>query len=95
MSEATNPVDEYKEGEIKAGRWQLRTSEEQRNLIRHHIEEHLLPEDLGKIAARANVRAVVMTHLQSSPNDDYSLYINDVRKYYLGKVFVAKDLMEL
>jgi len=94
VSEATNPVEEFKEEQIKAGRWQLMTSEEQKNMIRHHIEEHLLPEDLGKIAARANVKAVVMTHLQPSPNDDYSRYINDVKRYYSGQVFVAKDLME-
>jgi ribonuclease BN (tRNA processing enzyme) len=94
VSEATNPVDEYREGEVKAGRWQLMTSEQQKNLIRHHIEEHLLPEDLGKMAAGANVKAVVMTHLQPSANDDYSRYVNDVKKYYSGQVFVAKDLME-
>jgi hypothetical protein len=51
---STNPVDEYREEEIRAGRWQQRTPEEQKNLIRHHIEEHLLPEDLGKMTARAN-----------------------------------------
>jgi ribonuclease BN (tRNA processing enzyme) len=94
VSEATNPVDEYKEEEIKAGRWQLYTADQQKNLIRHHVEEHLLPEDLGKMAAQANVRTVVMTHLQPSPNDNYSRYVEDVRKHYSGQVFVAKDLME-
>jgi ribonuclease BN (tRNA processing enzyme) len=94
VSEATNPVDEYRDGEIKAGRWQLMKPAEQENLIRHHIEEHLLPEDLGKMAARANVKAVVMTHLQPSPNDDYARYIADVKRHYSGQVFVAKDLME-
>ena len=94
ISEATNPVDEFKEGAIKTGIWQQMTSEEQRNYIRHHIEEHLLPEDLGKMAARANVRTVVMTHLQPAPNDDYSRYINEVKNHYSGQVLVAKDLME-
>jgi ribonuclease BN (tRNA processing enzyme) len=94
ISEATNPVDEYGEEEIKAGRWQQRTPEEQKSLIRHHIEEHLLPEDLGKMAARASVRTVVMTHLQPAPNDDYSRYINEVKKHYSGQVLIAKDLME-
>ncbi len=94
ISEVTNPVDEYTAEEIKAGRWQQRNSEEQKNLIRHHIEEHLLPEDLGKMAARANVKTVVMTHTQPSPNDDYSRYVNEVKKHYSGQVLVAKDLME-
>ena len=94
IPEATNPVDEYKAEQIKAGRWRQRTLEEQNNLIRHHIEEHLLPEDLGKMAARADVKTVVMTHLQPSPDDDYSRYIDEVKKHYSGQVFVAKDLME-
>jgi len=94
ISEVTNPVDEYTAEEIKAGRWQRRNSEEQKNLIRHHIEEHLLPEDLGKMAARANVKTVVMTHLQPSPNNDYSRYIEEVKKHYSGEVLVANDLME-
>jgi ribonuclease BN (tRNA processing enzyme) len=94
ISEATNPVDEFTAEQIKAGQWQKMTSEEQRNSIRHHMEEHLLPEDLGKMAARANVRTVVMTHLQPAPNDDYSRYINEVKKHYSGQILVAKDLME-
>jgi ribonuclease BN (tRNA processing enzyme) len=93
ISEATNPVDEFKEQLIKRGDWQQATSEEQKNFIRHHIEEHLLPEDLGKMAARANVRTVVMTHLQPAPNDDQR-YIDEVKKHYSGQVLVAKDLME-
>ena len=91
MSEATNPVDEFVEGETKAGRWQLQSAEQQQASIRHHIEEHLLPEDLGKMAAHANVKAVVMTHLQPSPNNDYSRYIESVKKHFSGQVFVAKD----
>jgi ribonuclease BN (tRNA processing enzyme) len=94
ISEVTNPVDEFKEGAIRRGVWQTMTSEEQKNFIRHHIEEHLLPEDLGKMATRANVKTVVMTHVQPSPNNDYSRYIDEVKKYYSGQVLVAKDLME-
>jgi ribonuclease BN (tRNA processing enzyme) len=94
ISEATNPVDEFTTEQIKAGFWQRMRPEEQKNLIRHHIEEHLLPEDLGKMAARANVKTVVMTHLQPSPNDDYSRYIAEVKKHYSGQILVAKDLME-
>ena len=94
ISEVTNPVDEFTAEEVKAGRWQNRTPEEQKNMIRHHIEEHLLPEDLGKMAARANVKTVVMTHTQPSPNNDYSHYVNEVKKHYSGHILVAKDLME-
>jgi ribonuclease BN (tRNA processing enzyme) len=94
ISEATNPVDEFKEEAIRMGLWQPMTPEEQKNFIRHHIEEHLLPEDLGKMAARANVKTVVMTHTQPSPNNDYSRYVDEVKRHYSGQVLVAKDLME-
>ena len=52
----------------------------------------MLPEDLGKMAARASVKT--MTHTQPSPNNDYSRYVNEVKKHYSGQILVAKDLME-
>ena len=39
------------------------TPDEQKNLVRHHVDEHLLPEDLGKLAGKANVKAVVITSI--------------------------------
>jgi ribonuclease BN (tRNA processing enzyme) len=90
VSEVTNPVDEYKAQQIKSGRWQQWTPEEQTALLRHHVEEHLLPDELGKLAARANVKTVVLTHL----NDDYIPFAEEVKKHFSGQVLVAKDLME-
>jgi ribonuclease BN (tRNA processing enzyme) len=90
VSEITNPVDEYKAQLIKSGRWQNWTPQEQKMLLRHHIEEHLLPDEVGKLAARANVKTVVLTHL----NDDYVPFAAEVKKYFSGQVLIAKDLME-
>jgi ribonuclease BN (tRNA processing enzyme) len=94
VSEVTSPVDEFKDSLIKDGRWELFTPEQQASSIRHHIEEHLTPAEVGKIAAGAGVKTVVLTHLQPSPNDDYGLYVTLVKKVYSGQVLVAKDLME-
>jgi ribonuclease BN (tRNA processing enzyme) len=94
VSEATNPVDEFKETQIKLGAWQAKTPEEQAGSIRHHIEEHLLPEEVGKMAAGAGVKTVILTHLQPSPNNDYGRYVELVKKHFSGQVLVAKDLME-
>jgi ribonuclease BN (tRNA processing enzyme) len=88
VSEVTNPIDEYRAQVIKSG--QQMTPEEQAGMIRHHIEEHLLPDELGKLAARANVKTVVLTHL----NDDYVHVAEEVKKHFSGQVLVAKDLME-
>ena len=90
ISELTNPVDDFRAQQIESGRWQQWTPEEQTALLRHHVEEHLLPDELGKLAARANVKTVVLTHL----NDDYIPFAEEVKKHFSGQVLVAKDLME-
>jgi len=46
-------VEEIKEWMIKIGRWQLYTPDQQANVIRHMIEEHLTPDEVGKMATRA------------------------------------------
>jgi ribonuclease BN (tRNA processing enzyme) len=90
VSELTNPVDEFKSQQIESGRWQQWTAEEQEALLRHHVEEHLLPDEVGKLAARANVKAVVLTHL----NDKYVRHVEEIKKHFSGQVLIAKDLME-
>jgi ribonuclease BN (tRNA processing enzyme) len=51
---------------------------------------------VGKIAAQAGVKTVVLTHLPSTgdPNDDYERLVADVHKNFAGRVLVAHDLME-
>ena len=90
VSELTKPVDDYKAQQIASGRWQRWTVEEQEALLRHHVEEHLLPDEVGKLAARANVKAVVLTHL----NDNYVRHVDEIKKHFSGQVLIAKDLME-
>jgi len=85
-----NSVEEWKEQQIKIGRWQSMTPEQQAASSRHMSEEHLTPEEVGKMAARAGVKAVVLTHL----NDDYVPLAEEVKKHFSGQVLVAKDLME-
>ena len=48
------------------------------------------------MAAKAGVKAVVMTHLGPSinPNDDYQRYVDEAKKYYSGPITLAKDLMK-
>ncbi len=59
-------------------------------------EEHVTPEDIGKMAAKAGVKAVVMTHLAPTINahDDYQRYVDGAKKYYSGPITLAKDLMK-
>ncbi len=69
---------------------------EQEGFLRHMHEEHVTPEDIGEMATKAGVKAVVMTHLgpSSIPNDDYQRYVDEAKKYYSGPITLAKDLMK-
>ena len=95
LTEVTSPedvVEIYK----KNGSWQAKTVAEQEGFLRHMHEEHITPEDVGKMAAKADVKAIVMTHLGPSinPNDDYQRFIDAAKKYYSGPITLAKDLMQ-
>ncbi|HEY4072806.1 MAG TPA: MBL fold metallo-hydrolase, partial [Herbaspirillum sp.] len=64
--------------------------------IEHFEHEHLTPQAIGEMASKAGVKMVVLTHLPASdnPDDDFSRYGQEVKKYFKGDVRVAKDLME-
>jgi ribonuclease BN (tRNA processing enzyme) len=76
-------------------------------LIRDHaastrLREHLLAahtstEDVGRIAAQAGVKTLVLTHFV--PGDDPSItneqWTEGVRKNFKGRIIVGRDLMEL
>jgi ribonuclease BN (tRNA processing enzyme) len=80
----------------KSGAWQAKTPAEQEGFLRHMHEEHVTPEDIGKMAAKAGVKAVVMTHLgpTANPDDDYQRYVDGAKTYYSGPITLAKDLMK-
>jgi ribonuclease BN (tRNA processing enzyme) len=66
-------------------------------LREHLLAAHTLPEDVGKIAARAAVKTLVLSHFV--PGDDPSItdaqWAEGVRKHFKGRIIVGKDLMEL
>jgi ribonuclease BN (tRNA processing enzyme) len=78
------------------GIWQTKTPAEQLGFIRHMKEEHLTPKDVGTMAEKAGVKTVVMTHLSptADPNDDYQRYLDQAKKYFSGRIVLAKDLMQ-
>lgn len=66
-------------------------------LRKHIIESHTLPEDVGKVAAQAGVRTLVLSHFV--PGDNPSItdeqWTEGVRKHFSGRIIVGKDLMEI
>jgi ribonuclease BN (tRNA processing enzyme) len=80
---------------IKDGRWQAMTPSEQEGIMRQATQGHMSLDDIGKMAARAGVKTVVLSHLtQRFGTQDYTPWAEEVKKKFSGEVLVAKDLME-
>lgn len=63
-------------------------------LIAHLAEDHLSPEEVGKLASRAGVKRVVLTHLVPGWDEetDPGIYSRGVATHFDGPVHVANDL---
>jgi ribonuclease BN (tRNA processing enzyme) len=66
-------------------------------LREHLLASHTVTEDVGKVAAAAGVKTLVLSHLV--PSDDASLtddvWSEGVRKHFSGQVIVGRDLLEI
>jgi ribonuclease BN (tRNA processing enzyme) len=95
LSEVASAED-IKQVLIKNGTWQGMTPDQQAAFMKHLTEEHLTPEEVGKLAAQAKVKKVILTHLPATitEDDDYQRFIPEVKKMFSGEVVVAKDLMQ-
>src|SRR5215471_1536219 len=66
-------------------------------LRQHLIASHTTTEDVGKVAARAGVQTLVLSHFV--PGDDPSItdaqWTEGVRKHFNGRIIVGEDLMEI
>ncbi|UGY18776.1 MBL fold metallo-hydrolase [Bradyrhizobium septentrionale] len=66
-------------------------------LKKHLLDSHTSTEDVGRIAAAAGVKTLVLSHFV--PGDDPNVtdddWTRDVKTNFSGRIVVAKDLMEL
>jgi ribonuclease BN (tRNA processing enzyme) len=78
------------------GIWDKMPAARRIGLVRHLREDHLAPEEVGKLASCADVKRVVLTHLILTGDDDADTrhYLDGVRKFYAGPVDLAKDLKQ-
>jgi len=81
---------------IDNGQWQTMTPAEQAGITRQATQGHMTLDIIGKMAARANVKTVVLSHLSARADgtDDYTAWAAEVKKHFSGQVLIAKDLME-
>lgn len=60
----------------------------------HMAREHLSPEEIGKMAAQAGVKQVILYHLVIGSSPDTAQRLEDgVHKYFKGPVTVGRDLL--
>ena len=76
------------------GRWQAMSPAEQAGIVRQMTQGHMTLDEIGKMATRANVKSVVLSHLTHKRDGDYTPWTEEVKKHFSGQVFIAKDLME-
>jgi ribonuclease BN (tRNA processing enzyme) len=93
VSEA-NSIDQRMQDLLRSGQWQVMTPQERDRIKQQMAAGHLSTEDVGKLAARAGVKTVVLTHLTFKDNDDYASWAAEVQRHFSGPVLVAKDLRE-
>ena len=66
-------------------------------LREHLLASHTIPEDAGRIAARAGVSTLVLSHFV--PGDDPSItdpqWAEGARAHFKGRIIVGRDLMEI
>jgi ribonuclease BN (tRNA processing enzyme) len=79
------------EAVLKTRPW---SPEQRQNVLRHMQEDHSTPDVIGKLAAKAKVGMVVLSHIiPGADSDPDSAYSDGVSAHYAGAVVVAKDLM--
>ena len=67
------------------------------SVARHVAETHSTTEDVGRMAAEAKVKTVVLSHLLPGGNNDLpeTVYIDAVRRFFNGQVIVGRDGLRL
>jgi ribonuclease BN (tRNA processing enzyme) len=65
-------------------------------LREHLVASHTTVEDVGRVAAEANVKMLVLSHLVPSdielPDNDWTA---GARTHFKGRIVVGTDLMEI
>ena len=92
----TSSFEDRKQAMINDGRWQAMTPAEQDGIMRQASQGHMGLEVVGKMAARADVKTLVLSHLtaRADGSNDYTPWAAEVKKHFSGQVLIAKDLME-
>jgi ribonuclease BN (tRNA processing enzyme) len=78
--------------------WERPDAPQPPEVVRHILASHTDAADVGRVAAQAGVRTLVLTHFvptegPGAPSDEQ--WLRAVRRHYKGNVVIGRDLMEL
>jgi ribonuclease BN (tRNA processing enzyme) len=90
----TSSFEERMKLMIASGQWQAMTPAEQEGITRQATQGHMTFEDIGKMAAHANVKTVLLSHYLPRADGNYVPWVSEVKNHFAGQVLVARDLME-
>jgi ribonuclease BN (tRNA processing enzyme) len=67
------------------------------SLMDHLLRSHTTTEELGRVAAAAGVRTVVLSHLVPGglPSITDEMWAEGVRRHFQGEIIVGRDMMEI
>ena len=58
----------------------------------HFVAEHLDAAEIGQLASRAGVKAVILYHYDPADKADQKAFVSGVKRYFSGPVFAPDDL---
>ncbi|MBC2665985.1 MBL fold metallo-hydrolase [Novosphingobium flavum] len=64
-------------------------------LVEHMRSQHLSPEELGKLATRAGVKKLVLTHFVIGRGFDPQAFAPQIAPFFKGEVIVGRDLLSI
>ncbi|HEX5475112.1 MAG TPA: MBL fold metallo-hydrolase [Vicinamibacterales bacterium] len=77
------------DGMVKRNHWPAARA---RDFHAHFVSEHLNTSDVGQLARKAHVKAVVLHHYDPDDKADQAAYVAGVKKRFSGSVFAPDDL---
>lgn len=57
-------------------------------IMKHMIQDHLSPSQVGMLAANANVKLLILSHIRSVSQQD----VAQIRAHFRGRIIVGEDL---
>lgn len=64
-------------------------------LMQHMAHQHLTAEEVGKLASRAGVKKLVLTHFVIGSGFDPQVFAAQVRAHFDGEIVVGRDLARI